>query len=207
MFNTLLKSFYKSVIATIVLAVLLCGVYPLVVTGIGKLLFPSQASGGLITLSDGHGNDRVVGAKLIGQAFTKPEYFHGRPSSAGDKGYDAANSSGSNLGPTNQKFYDTLKGNIDAFLKDNPTVQKGQVPTDIVTASASGLDPHISPEAAKAQIDRVAKARGIAADEVAKLVETHTQGPELGFLGEPVVNVLLLNLDLDRAAPMKQASR
>jgi potassium-transporting ATPase KdpC subunit len=203
MFSTLLKSFYKSVIATIVLAVILSGVYPLVVTGIGKLLFPSQASGGLITLPDG----RVVGAKLIGQGFTKPEYFHGRPSSAGDKGYDAANSSGSNLGPTNQKFYDGLKGNIDAFLKDNPTVQKGQVPTDIVTGSGSGLDPHISPEAAKAQIDRVAKARGIAADQLEKLVETHVEGPDLGFLGESVVNVLLLNLDLDRTAPMKQASR
>lgn len=203
MLKTLLKSFYKSVIATVALAVLLCGVYPLVVTGIGKLIFPNQASGGMIAMPDG----RVVGAKLIGQNFSRPEYFHGRPSSAGDKGYDASNSSGSNLGPTNQKFYDTLKSNIDAFLKDNPTVQKGQVPTDIVTGSGSGLDPHISPAAARAQLDRVAHARGISNDQVEKLIEAHVEGPQLGIFGEPVVNVLLLNLDLDRLVPMTHASR
>jgi K+-transporting ATPase ATPase C chain len=144
---------------------------------------------------------KAVGATLIGQGFSKPEYFHGRPSAAGDKGYDASNSSGSNLGPTNQKFYDTLKGNVDAVMKDNPTLQKGQVPTDLVTASASGLDPHISPEGARVQIDRVAKARGVSAEQLAQLVQTHTEGPQWGIFGEPVVNVLLLNLDLDRSFP------
>src|SRR5208283_793656 len=143
----MLTLIYRSTVATIVLAVLLCGIYPLIVTGIGKVLFADHSSGGIITV-DG----KPVGARLIGQAFSKPEYFHGRPSSAGDKGYDASNSSGSNLGPTNQKFYDTLKGNVDAVLKDNPTLKKGEIPTDLVTASGSGLDPHISPEGAQVQV-------------------------------------------------------
>jgi K+-transporting ATPase ATPase C chain len=188
---------YRSTVATLLLAVILCGVYPLVVTVFAKVLFPANASGGMITLQDG----RVVGAKLIGQAFTQPEYFHGRPSAAGN-GYDAANSSGSNLGPTNQKFVDGLKANIDGVLKDNPTLKKGEVPVDLVTASGSGLDPHISPEGAFAQVWRVARARGIAAADLKSLVQEHVDGPQLGIFGESVVNVLLLNLDLDRLHPL-----
>ena len=130
----MLKLIYRSLVATVFLAILLCGVYPLVVTGIGKVLFADKANGGLITNAEG----KVVGAKLIGQAFTKPEYFHGRPSAAGN-GYDAANSSGSNLGPTNQKFIDGVKANVDAVLKDNPNLKRGEVPVDLVTASGSGL--------------------------------------------------------------------
>lgn len=194
------KLIFRSTIATLLFAILLCGIYPLAVMGVGKLLFHDKADGGVIVV-DG----KVVGAELIGQAFTKPGYFHGRPSSAGSapsapNGYDAANSSGSNLGPTNPKFSDALKSNIDSFLKDNPSVKKGEIPTDIVTASGSGLDPHISPESAYLQIDRVAKARGIDAAQVRKLVETRVEGPQLGIFGESVVNVLLLNLDLDRLA-------
>ena len=190
---------YRSTIATLLLALILCGVYPLAVTVVGKVLFSSKVDGELIVGKDG----KPVGAKLIGQAFTKPEYFHGRPSSAGSapsapNGYDAANSSGSNLGPTNQKFVDGLKSNIDAVLKDNPDMKPGQVPTDLVTASGSGLDPHISPEAAEFQITRVAKARGLKLDEVQTLVRNHIESPQWGIFGESVVNVLLLNLDLDQ---------
>lgn len=189
----MLKTIYRSIMTTVLLGVVLCGIYPMIVYGLGNLLFPDQASGGLITR-----NGQVVGAKLIGQAFSKPEYFHGRPSSAGDKGYDAANSSGSNLGPTNQKFYDTLKGNIEAVLKDNPSLQKGQIPGDLVTASASGLDPHISPEAALVQVDRVAGARRLDPEKLRNLVRKNTEGPQWGIFGEPVINVLLLNLELER---------
>jgi K+-transporting ATPase ATPase C chain len=188
---------YRSTVATLLLAVILCGAYPLIVTGLGKVIFPSQANGSMITLGDG----RVVGSRLIGQVFTRPEYFHGRPSAAGT-GYDAANSSGSNLGPTNQKFVDGLKTNIDSVLKDNPTLKKGEVPVDLVTASGSGLDPHISPEGAWVQVSRVANARGIAAAEVKSLVDKHLEGPQWGIFGEPVVNVLLVNLDLDSLYPV-----
>lgn len=183
--------------ATLLLAVILCGAYPLIVYGIGMVLFHDNATGGIVEF-----NGKVIGAKLIGQGFSKPEYFHSRPSSAGDKGYDAANSSGSNLGPTNQKFYDTLKGNVEGFLKDNPTVKKGEVPTDAVTASGSGLDPHISPENALAQAERVAQARKASVYEVRELVQKHVEGPQLGIFGEPVVNVLLLNLELDQKMPI-----
>jgi K+-transporting ATPase ATPase C chain len=184
---------YRSLMATMILAVLLCGVYPLIVYGIGQVLFHDRANGGIIMMKDG----KPVGAHLIGQGFSKPEYFHGRPSSAGDKGYDAANSSGSNLGPTNQKLYDAVKANVDAFLKENPSVKRGEVPTDMVTGSGSGLDPHISPEGAMSQVNRVAKSRGASADEVKAFVQAHIEGPQLGLFGESVVNVLQLNLDLD----------
>ena len=193
----MLKLIYRSTVATLLLALILCGAYPLLVTGIGRVLFADKANGGIITLPDG----KVIGAKLIGQAFAKPEYFHGRPSAAGN-GYDAANSSGSNLGPTNQKFVDTLKSNIDGVLKDNPELKKGEVPVDLVTASGSGLDPHISPKSAYVQVARVAKARGVAADELKQIVQAHVDGPQLGIFGEAVVNVLALNLDLDRLHPM-----
>jgi K+-transporting ATPase ATPase C chain len=188
---------YRSFMATLILTVILCGFYPLVVTGIGQLIFPEQASGGII-MRDG----KPVGARLIGQGFSKAEYFHGRPSSAGDKGYDAANSSGSNLGPTNQKLFDAVKSNVEAFLKDNPTIRKGDVPTELVTGSGSGLDPHVSPEGALVQVDRVAQARKAGAEEIRALVKTHVEGPQLGIFGESVVNVLLLNLDLDSKFPL-----
>lgn len=194
----MLNTLYRSIMATIILAILCCGVYPLVVMGIGQALFHDKANGSLITDKDG----KVIGSHLIGQAFSKPEYFHPRPSAAGDKGYDASNSSASNLGPTNQKFYDTLKGSIDQVLKDNPTLKKGDVPADLVTASASGLDPHISPEGAMVQMARVAEARKVSPDAIRNLVEEHTEGPQLGIFGEPVVNVLELNLDLNREFPM-----
>jgi K+-transporting ATPase ATPase C chain len=192
--NLFFKSIYRSVMTTIALGIILCGFYPLVVYGLGNLIFPQQASGGIIVVGG-----KTVGAKLIGQGFSKPEYFHGRPSSAGDKGYDAANSSGSNLGPTNQKFYDTLKGNIDAVLKENPTLKKGEVPGDLVTSSGSGLDPHISPAAAYAQVDRVAAARHVSVESLKKLIDEKTEGAQWGLFGEPVVNVLLLNLELDHS--------
>lgn len=190
----MLNLFYRSFMATLILAVILCGAYPLVVYGVGSLLFHDQINGGIILGKDG----KPIGAKLIGQAFSKPGYFHGRPSAAGDKGYDAANSSVSNLGPTNQKFYDTLKSNVDAVLKDNPTLKKGDIPGDLVTASGSGLDPHISPEAAEVQVGRVAQSRNLDPARVRSLVQAHTQGPQWGIFGESTVNVLELNIDLDK---------
>ncbi len=186
-----MKTLYRSIMATLILAVLCCGVYPLVVTWIGQALFSDEASGGIVQ-RDG----KPVGAKLIGQSFAKPEYFHGRPSAAGT-GYDAANSSGSNFGPTNQKQYDAVKANVEAFLKDNPSIKKGEIPADIVTASGSGLDPHISPEAALAQAERVAGARHLGVDRVKQLIVQYTEGPQWGIFGESRVNVLGLNLALD----------
>ncbi len=194
----MLSTLYKSTMATLILAVICCGVYPLIVTGIGQALFPDHASGGIIQR-----NNKAIGAKIIGQGFSKPEYFHGRPSSAGDKGYDAANSSGSNLGPTNQKFFDAVKGNVENVLKENPTLKKGDVPVDLVTASASGLDPHISPESAMVQADRVAQARKVGVDQVKALIQEHIVGPQLGIFGESTVNVLLLNLALDEKFTVK----
>lgn len=193
----MLTLIYRSTVATLLLAVILCGAYPLIVTAFGKVLFPSNTNGGIITLQDG----KAVGAKLIGQAFSKPEYFHGRPSAAGN-GYDASNSSGSNLGPTNQKFVDGLKANIFRVLKDNPHLKKGDIPVDLVTASGSGLDPHISPEGALSQVSRVANARSISAEDLKSLVQKRVEGPQLGIFGESVVNVLLLNLELDQLHPM-----
>jgi K+-transporting ATPase ATPase C chain len=189
----MIKTLYRSVLAMVLFAVLLCGVYPLLVYGIGAVAFSEHSKGDLVQTSDGH----VVGAKLIGQIFTKPEYFHGRPSAAGS-GYDAANSSGSNLGPTNQKFADGLKSNIDALLKDNPALKTGQIPVDLVTASASGLDPHITPEGATAQVARIAKARGISESNLNEFIREHVEGPQWGLFGEPVFNVLLANIDLDQ---------
>ena len=188
------KTILQSTIATLVLALICCGVYPFSVWALGQAIFSRQANGSLIRAANGE----VVASALIGQSFSQPKYFHGRPSAAGDKGYDASNSSGSNLGPTNPKFADALKGNIDAFLKDNPTVKKGDVPTDAVTASASGLDPHVTPETAYAQVTRVAHARGISEDQIKALIQGHTEGPQFGVFGEPVVNIVLLNLSLDQ---------
>jgi K+-transporting ATPase ATPase C chain len=190
----------------IVLTVLLCLitglVYPGVVTGLAQLLFPWQANGSLIE-RDG----RVVGSALIGQPFTRPEYFHPRPSAAG-AGYDAAASAGTNKGPTDLKLADTLIAGNVARVVEEDGAQRGRIPADMVTASASGLDPHISPANAELQVARVARARGLGEDSVRTVLRAHTEGRQFGFFGEPRVNVLLLNLALDSAAPVRSpASR
>ena len=179
-----------AILFTVVITIITGLVYPLVVTGLAQVLFHHQANGSLIVV---HG--KVVGSELIGQKFTKPEYFHGRPSAAGD-GYDAANSGATNLGPTNQALINRVRDDIKKFRAENPTYT-GPIPADLLTTSASGLDPDISPASAYAQVDRVAKARGASADAVKQAVERHVQGRQLGIFGEPRVNVLALNLDLD----------
>jgi len=176
----------------IVMTILLGVVYPLAITGICQVFFPHQANGSLITAGG-----KVIGSELIGQNFTKPEYFQPRPSAAGSDGYDATSSGGSNYGPTNQKLIDRVKASVEKFRKENPDYQ-GPIPADLLTASASGLDPHISPASAEAQAPRVAKARGVAVERVNQLMAQFTERPDLGILGEPRVNVLMLNLELDR---------
>ena len=191
--RTLLAEFRSALLATLVLAVVCCGLYPLVVFGIGQLAFRQKANGSLIV--DQHG--AVRGSRLLGQAFADEKYFHARPSAAGT-GYDAANSGGSNLGPTSQALRDTIKERIVAYRKKNGLQETEAVPADAVTASGSGLDPHIAPENARLQIARVATARQMPREDVAVLVERAIEPPQCGFLGEPRVNVLLLNLALDR---------
>jgi K+-transporting ATPase ATPase C chain len=177
---------------------LLLGVaYPLVITGLCQFLFPRQANGSLIT-----SGGKVIGSELIGQNFSRPEYFHSRPSAAGN-GYDPTASAGSNYGPTNQKLVDRVQASVAAFYKENPDYH-GQIPADLLTASASGLDPHISPDSARAQAARVADARGIQVDQANQLVAQFAEGPDLGLLGEPRVNVLKLNLALDQQFPAKK---
>jgi K+-transporting ATPase ATPase C chain len=179
----------RMTVATLLLTGL---VYPLVVTGLAQLLFPRQADGSLL-MADG----RAVGSELIGQRFTSPSYFQGRPSAAGADGYDAAASSGSNLGPTSAKLADRVAADLLRLVAENPSAGS-PVPDELVTASASGLDPHLGPRAALWQIPRIAAARGLAATDLEALVAARTESRMLRVLGEPRVNVLLLNLDLDR---------
>lgn len=192
------KNLITSVLMTIATTVLLGIIYPLVVTGLAQMLFPDRANGQLIA-RDG----RMVGSRIIGQPFSGAAYFHGRPSAAGN-GYDAANSSGSQLGPTNQKLIERVRASVEELRRENP---QGAIPADLVTTSASGLDPDISVAAAEFQIPRVARARHLGEDVLRNLVATHTRGRQFGVLGEPGVNVLALNLDLDRISRKAIASR
>jgi K+-transporting ATPase ATPase C chain len=192
-----MKAFFSeirgAVISTLVLAVICCGLYPLLVFGISQALFHDKANGSLIVDKDG----AVRGSRLLAQGFTAEKYFHPRPSAAGN-GYDAASSGGSNLGPTSQKLNDAIKERIDAYRKENGLGENEPVPADAVTASGSGLDPHISLHNAQLQIARVAKARGLSEDKVRDLVQQNTDERDLGVLGDPGVNVLRLNLALDQ---------
>ena len=190
--ETVLHHVRTAVLMTVVLTVLLGIVYPLIMTGIAQVVLPSQANGSLVKDSSGN----IVGSELLAQSFTQPQYFHPRPSAAGT-GYDATNSGGSNLGPTNQKLIDSVQSNADAYRQENGLAADAQVPVDAVTASASGLDPDISPANALLQVHRVAAARGLSDDQVRNLVNQYTEGRTLFALGEPRVNVLKLNLALD----------
>lgn len=192
------KNLITSVLMTIVTTVLLGIIYPLVVTALAQTLFHDKANGQLIVK-----NGKVAGSRIIGQPFGTDPYFHSRPSAAGN-GYDAANSSASNLGPTNRTLIDRVNASVAQLKADNPQTP---VPIDLVTTSGSGLDPHITPAAAEFQVPRIAKARGMSEDEVRALIAKHTEGRTLGFLGEPRVNVLELNLELDDLTPRKTASK
>ena len=195
MWKEIAPAFRVTILLTIVVGLL----YPGLVTGLCHLLFRNAANGSLISA-----NGQVVGSSLIGQNFTKPEYFQPRPSAAG-AGYDGFASGGSNYGPTNQHLIDRVQASIDQFRKDNPDYH-GPLPADLFTASASGLDPHISPASAEAQAPRVAKARGVKLDQMEQLISRHVEPRQLGFLGEPRVNVLELNLDLDAVHPMAKTA-
>jgi len=199
--KTFLAELRSAVLVTVVLAVVCCGLYPVVVWGLGQALFPHKANGSLIVDAQG----TIRGSRLLGQQFAADKYFHGRPSAAGN-GYDATSSGGSNLGPTSQKLRDSIAQNLSDYRTQNGLATNAPVPADAVTASGSGLDPHISPENARLQAPRVAKARGLAIEKVRALIAQHTDAADLGFLGEPGVNVLELNLALDGARTFLSAA-
>jgi K+-transporting ATPase ATPase C chain len=189
--KNLLISMWMTLATTILLGI----IYPLVVTGLAQLLFPAKANGELI-VRDG----KTVGSRLLGQPFTSPGYFHSRPSAAGAAGYDGTASGGSNLGPTNKALLDRVSASVQSLQAENP---KAPIPIDLVTASGSGLDPHISPAAADFQAPRVARERGMSEAELRALVKKHTEGRQYGFLGESRINVLELNLELDSVHPIR----
>jgi K+-transporting ATPase ATPase C chain len=186
------KNLFTAVLMTLVTTILFGLVFPLVITGLAQVLFPRQANGELIRR-----NGALVGSELIGQQFSSAGYFHSRPSSAGT-GYDAANSGGSNLGPTNRTLIARVQEDANRLQAENP---RADVPMDLLTTSASGLDPHISPEAAEFQVPRIAKERRLSSDAVRNAIRRHTESRQFGFLGEPRVNVLELNLTLDQISP------
>jgi K+-transporting ATPase ATPase C chain len=187
------RNLITAILYTLVTTVIFGLVYPFIVTGIAQVLFKDKANGQLL-----HQNGQLIGSRIIGQPFTAAGYFHSRPSAAGN-GYDAANSSGSNYAPTNKKLIDRVAGDVSALQLDHPNID---VPIDLVTSSGSGLDPDITPAAAEFQVTRIARERRLSEDAVRRLVAQHTQGRQLGFLGEPRVNVLELNLALDQTTPL-----
>jgi K+-transporting ATPase ATPase C chain len=199
--KTLIKEVRVSILATLVLCVVVSGVYPVLVWGIGELFFPHQANGSLIE-TDG----KIVGSELLAQGFSGAKYFHPRPSAAGT-GYDPLNSGGSNLGPTSQKLMDGIKANIAQYRQENGLSDQVSVPADAVTASGSGLDPHISLKNAEFQVPRVAKARGLSEDVVKAALAKATDSPLLGLGGEPGVNVLKLNVALDGPSPKESIAQ
>jgi potassium-transporting ATPase KdpC subunit len=187
--KNLLIALWFTLVTTVIFGVL----YPLAVTGLAQVLFPDRANGQLVQK-----NGKIVGSRIIGQAFAGPSYFHSRPSNAG-AGYDATASSGSNLGPTNKNLLERVKGDVEKARLENPNAP---IPVDLVTGSGSGLDPEISPAAAEFQLARVSRERGMNIEDVRVLIRKHTRGRDLGFLGEPRVNVLELNLELDSIHPL-----
>jgi K+-transporting ATPase ATPase C chain len=193
--KTFLKELWTSIVATVVLCVVVSGIYPVVIWGIGQVLFPHQANGSLV-----ENNGQIVGSELLAQGFSGAKYFHPRPSNAGT-GYDSTSSGGSNLGPTSQKLMDEIKANVAQYRQENSLAAEALVPADAVTASGSGLDPHISPQNALLQIPRVAKERGLSEEAVRGEVTKATDKALLGIGGDPGVNVLKLNLALDTRVP------
>ena len=192
------KDLLTAVLMTLALTVLVGVIYPLAITGLAGIISKDKADGQLITR-----NGVTVGSRILAQPFTRPEYFHPRPSAAGNYGYDATNSGGSNYGPTNHKLIDRVNADVAALEAENPGKP---IPIDLVTTSGSGLDPHITPAAAEFQIPRVARARGVLEDKIRELVTQHTEGRQFGFLGEERVNVLELNLALDEKYPEKKSA-
>ena len=190
--KNLMSQLRTAMVATVLLAVILCGVYPALVWTMAQALFPDKANGSIIIR-----NGKIIGSKLIAQNFTDAKYFHPRPSSAGDLGYDATSSGGSNLGPTSKKLIDSVRERVKAYRAENNLPPTDSVPVDAVTCSASGLDPDISVENAILQAPRVAKERGVSEKAVLAKIKANTDGRDLGILGEPRVNVLTLNLSLD----------
>jgi K+-transporting ATPase ATPase C chain len=191
--KNIFSEFGRSIVATIFFAIILCGLYPLIVYGVGQLLFPHQANGGLLVDK----SNMIRGSALLAQNFTGARYFHPRPSAAGATGFDATSSGGSNLGPTSSNLVANITANVATYRSDNNLAANAPVPADAVTASASGLDPHISVANAEIQIARVAKARGISEEQLRKIVQQNTSDRDLGIFGEPRVNVMTLNFALD----------